>query len=152
MKKVVALLALMNVAFALEPADQDAIHTVIQTYTHAWNALGCKGFADGFTEDADFVNIFGMKFTGKEEIEERHVKILQTFFKGSKLEILATQLREVQPSFVIATVPWRLHGFRAPGSDNTLPGEVRDGIFTQVFIKSKDTWKITASQNTLVGK
>ncbi len=130
---------------ALERADEGAIHQVIEKYTRSWNENECRGFADDFSEKADFVNIFGMKFSGKKEIEERHVKILQTIFKGSKLEILDTQLREVQPGLVIANIVWGLDGFHQPG-------ERREGIFTQVFVKNQDKWEITASQNTLFAK
>ena len=91
-----------------------------------------------------------MHFSGKAEIEKRHIQILQTFLKGSTLEILRTQLREVQPGLVVAIVHWRCPGFRTPRSDLNKPGEVREGVFTQVFIHSGDKWEITASQNTLV--
>lgn len=136
-------------AQALEQADESAIRSIVQNYTDSWNQRECKGFAEGYSEDADFVNIFGMKFSGKAEIEERHVKILQTFFKGSKLEIVDTQLREVQPGLVIGTIRWKLNGFRTPGSDMSKPGEVRTGIYTQVFVNANKKWEITASQNTL---
>lgn len=137
------LLVVFNVASALEKADQEAIERVIAGYTHAWNEQECRGFADGFAKDADFVNIFGMKFSGREEIEERHVKILQTFLKNSKLEILQTQLREVQKGLVIATIYWKVQGFKKVGA-------IQEGVFTQVFVQAGEKWEITASQNTLI--
>ncbi len=135
---------------ALEESDRYSIHRVIQGYVDSWNLRGGKGFGDGFSEQADFVNIFGMKFSGRAEIEERHVKILQTIFKGSVLEVIDTQLREVCSGLVIAMVRWKLRGYRTPGADkNSLP-EVRDGIFTHVFVQSDRKWEITASQNTMM--
>ncbi len=65
------LFVLMNIALssaiALEPTDRSAIEKIIQDYTTSWNFQEGKGFADGFTEDADFVNIFGMIFSGKSD-------------------------------------------------------------------------------------
>ncbi len=143
--RVSVLLSLFNFAFALEKTDQEAIEKVIADYTYAWNEQGCKGFAEGFAQDADFVNIFGMKFSGKEEIEARHIHILQTVLKDSKMEILKTNLREAQEGLVIATVYWRVKGFKV--------GEaIREGIFTQVFVQQGGKWEITASQNTLISK
>lgn len=136
--------------YSLESADESKILGMIRDYTQAWNEQACRGFGDHFSENADFVNIFGMKFSGKAEIEERHVKILQSFLKGSKLEIIGTELREVQKGVVIALVRWRLNGFRAPGSDLNSPGQIQEGIFTQVFVHPNNKWEITASQNTLV--
>src|ERR1700722_11262578 len=92
----VCLFLSFNSAFALEDTDRSAIEGVIQDYTDAWNLRGGKGFGDHFTEDADFVNIFGMYFTGRSEIESRHIKILQTFLKDTVLEVLDLHLREVQ--------------------------------------------------------
>jgi uncharacterized protein (TIGR02246 family) len=137
------LLTLAQSIFALEKGDEDSIKGVIQGYTRAWNERACVGFADEFTQDADFVNIFGMKFSGKEEIEARHREILQTFLKDSKMEILKVDLREVQAGLVIANVYWRVNGFKGPGT-------IQDGIFTQVFVHPQDKWQITASQNTLI--
>ena len=87
--------AYLNSAFAFETSDQTAIQESIKNYTVAWNDHEGRGFGEGFTADADFVNIFGMHFSGKSEIELRHVKILQSFLKDSKLHILSTKLREV---------------------------------------------------------
>lgn len=136
-------------AFALEQADRNAIQEIVQSYTDAWNQQAGKGFGDHFAEDADFVNVFGMHFSGRSEIEDRHVKILQTFQKGSTLKISNVQLREVQPGVVIGLIRWTLDGFRFPGSDSDKPGEVRSGIFTQVFVNLGQKWEIAASQNTL---
>ena len=108
-------------AFALETADRDAIQDIIESYTKAWNDHEGKGFGEGYAKDADFVNIFGMYFVGKDEIEFRHVKILQSFLKDSKLDILSTKLREVQPGLVVAIVKWKVDKFRQPGSDISLP-------------------------------
>lgn len=136
--------------FSLEETDRASIEKIIHDYTAAWNHHEGKGFADGFTDDASFVNIFGMTFSGKAEIEERHLKILQTIHRGSTLDILKTQFREVQPGLVIGLVHWKLDGFRYPGSDYNKPGDTHYGVFTQVFIITNDEWKITASQNTLI--
>ena len=132
--------------------DQTSIEAMIQDYTEAWNLHAGKGFANHFTDDADFVNIFGMIFKGKKEIEMRHRKILETIMKDSKLEIIDLKLREAQPGVMIALVHWKLDGFRLPGSDLLLAGDVREGIFTHALIQEDKKWKITATQNTLIFK
>jgi uncharacterized protein (TIGR02246 family) len=143
---VLIFISTMHSVNALQEMEQQAIQDIISGYTEAWNQKQGVGFADGFAEDADFVNIFGMHFSGKGEIVMRHKQILQNFLKGSTLEILSTQLREVYPGLVIALVRWRLEGFRQSLNG---PGETREGIFTHVFIYLGDRWEITASHNTL---
>lgn len=145
----ITICLLFSPLYAIEETDVNSINTIIANYTKSWNERGCHGFADDFTEDADFINIFGMVFKGREEIEQRHVQILATIYKGSKLEILDTQLREIQPGIILALIRWKLYGYHTPRSDLSLPGETREGIFSQLFIESHGKWEITASQNTM---
>jgi uncharacterized protein (TIGR02246 family) len=152
MSKYIEVFSILFLLFhslsALEKGDEQAISAIIDQYADAWNHHAGKGFGEGFAQDADFVNIFGMHFSGREEIELRHIKILETFLKDSKLEILSSQLREIHPGLVIALVRWKIDGFRQPGSD--LPGVIREGIFTQIFAHDPNRWEIVASQNTLI--
>lgn len=135
--------------YCLDSADRSAMESIIQGYTDSWNMHQGKGFADNCSEDADWVNIFGMHFSGRVEIEERHRRILTTFYKDSILKITDQSFREVQPGLVIAIVRWKLDGYRDPGPDNTKPGTTREGIFTHVFINKDNKWEMTASHNTI---
>ena len=135
--------------WALERSDRQAIEGLIQNQTTVWNEKGCVGYGEGYAEDATFVNIYGMIFDGKNDIEDRHIKILNTFLKGSKIENTSVVLREVKSDVVIALVQWRLQGYRTPKSDLSLPGEIREGIFTQTLVSDGKKWMITASQNTM---
>lgn len=139
-----------NSLFALDQADQNAIEKVIKGYIDAWNNHAGKGFGDGFAEDADFVNIFGMHFSGRAEIEDRHVKILNGFLKNSVIKVIGMKFREVKPDVVLAFVHWSLDGYLGPQADLNKPGNIREGIFTQVFLLTDNKWEITASQNTLM--
>jgi uncharacterized protein (TIGR02246 family) len=134
---------------ALEERDLKEIQDVIKGYTESWNQKAGKGFGDNFTDNADFVNIFGMIFSGKEEVELRHVQILNGFLKGSTMEILNSQVREVQPGVVVAHVRWKVAGFRTPQMAADAPSQIREGVFSHLFVKEDKKWKITATQNTL---
>lgn len=146
---IIILFALFSSAFALQPSDQADIERIIQSHANSWNLRQCQGFSDGYANDATFVNIFGMKLVGKEEIELRHLQILQGFLKNSRYEILDISYREVQPGLVIVSERWKLEGFRTPKMDPSNPGETREGIFTHVFVQHEGKWEITASQNTI---
>ncbi len=140
---------LLSSAFALSTIEKASLESSIKHYVTSWNEAGGKGFSEVYEESSDFVNIFGARFSGKSEIEQRHVEILQSFLKGSKLEVTGIDLKELTPEIVIAWVKWRLDGFRTPRSDQAKPGEIREGIFTQVFRKNGSKWLIVTSQNTM---
>lgn len=124
--------------------EEQSLQKVINLYVKAWNQQQGRGFSNDFSEEADFVNLFGEHFSGKADIEKRHIEILQTFLKGSVLEITHTHFREVYPGLVIAHVYWQLFLEKMSVND---PWK---GLFTQVFIYSNNKWEITASQNTLI--
>lgn len=138
----------INMGFALSDSERAEVEGVIHNYAEAWNERACVGFANDFSADADFVNIYGMHFSGREEIESRHVRIMQSFLKDSKLKIENIKLREIHPGLIIALVHWSLDGFHRMGSDLSEPGKTRKGLFTHVFLHNKK-WEIVASQNTL---
>ncbi|MBS0629506.1 MAG: SgcJ/EcaC family oxidoreductase [Verrucomicrobia bacterium] len=130
--------------FALGTTDRQAIDQIVEHFTHAWNDCEGHGSADYYAEDADFVNIFGMAFAGKEEIESRHVQIHETFLKGSLFEVVETKVREAKPEVVIAQVYWKVSNIQKPVA------ETMNGIFTHTFVKNNGIWEIAATQNTLI--
>lgn len=151
MKKCISffLLIMASVSssiFALDTNDHKTINQIIEHFTNAWNDHAGQGSADYYSQDADFVNIFGMAFAGKQEIEERHIKIHETFLKGSIFEVTDLRLREAKPGVVVGHVYWKVSNIQKPGKDPL--NEVMKGIFTHVFLKNQDKWEVTATQNT----
>lgn len=148
---IVAFLVLVfQTVQAISVPDRTTIEQVIQDHESSWNLNECRGFGKDYSENATFINIFGMQFAGSEEIEKRHIQILQTFLKNSKFTVLEISLREVHPELVIANVHWQLTNFHMPKTDLSKPGETKEGMFTHVFVKNREAWKIESSQNTLL--
>lgn len=139
---IYSLLFIFNLStlMALEESDARSIEQIVDHIQYAWNEQNGHGFADHYAQDADFVNIFGMAFKGQQEIEIRHVKILETFLKGTRFEVDHVRLKEINPEVVIAHVNWTVTQPERP--------DVMKGIFTHVFVKTSDKWEITATQNT----
>jgi len=54
------------------------IETVVSAVVDAWNRHGMKAYAAQFTEDADFVNVVGMHFRGRPQIEAVHIDLHRT--------------------------------------------------------------------------
>lgn len=141
-------LLLGSSAFALDTADRNAINTIVAHFTDAWNLHEGKGSADYYAEDADFINIFGTAFSGKQEIEDRHVKIHEAFLKGSKFEVTELKLREAKPGIVIAQVYWNVSAIPKNGAGSTQ--DTMKGIFTHTIIKNNSQWEVVSTQNTLI--
>jgi uncharacterized protein (TIGR02246 family) len=148
MKKYVSFFLFFTLSFttlfALDTTDRNAIDKIVGHFTHAWNDCAGKGSGDYYAQDADFVNIFGTAFSGKQEIETRHLKIHETFLKDSIFEVVETKVREAKPEVAIAQVYWKVTNIQKPGA------ETMKGIFTHTFVKNNGTWEIASTQNTLI--
>ena len=134
-------------SFALSEQDHGAINGIIDNFTNAWNHNEGKGSADHYTSDADFINIFGMAFSSKEAIEDRHVKIHETFLKGSIFKVVDVKLKEITSDVVSAQVYWEVSGIKQ--SPVKALKDTINGIFTHTFVKNNDRWEIASTQNTL---
>lgn len=136
------ILSMTSTMFALDANDHKMINQIIEHFSDAWNYQEGEGSADYYAQDADFVNIFGMVFAGKQEIETRHKKIHETILKGSTFEVLYLRLREAKTDVVVAHVYWKV--------SNIPLNEAMKGIFTHIFLKNNDKWEIVATQNTQI--
>lgn len=142
------ILSATSSMFALDTTDHKTINQMIEHFSNAWNYHEGHGSADYYAQDADFVNIFGMAFAGKQEIETRHIKIHEAFLKGTTFEVIDLKLREASPEIVIAHVYWKVSNIQKPGKDPL--NETTKGIFTHVFFKNHGKWEIIATQNTII--
>jgi uncharacterized protein (TIGR02246 family) len=52
---------------------QSEIFLVIKALSDSWNSHDMANYAAQFTEDADFVNVVGMHWRGRQQIETMHV-------------------------------------------------------------------------------
>jgi uncharacterized protein (TIGR02246 family) len=134
--------------FALDARDRQDIEDIVNHFADAWNNNQGNGIADDYAQDADFVNIAGMAFSGKQEIQQVHNQFHKTSAKGSNFQITNLKIREVKPDVAIVHVNWTLSNIQTPGQQRANPGTMK-GIFTHVLVKNNGKWEIQSSQNTL---
>jgi uncharacterized protein (TIGR02246 family) len=110
-----------------------------------WNTHDMKRFAELFTEDADFVNVIGLWWHGRPEIQKEHEALHATRMKNSDLIAIETAVRVLRQDVAIIHVRWQLAG--DTGIDGvTLP--TRQGILSFVIVRTGDKWLIASAQNT----
>jgi len=130
-----------------EFADATAsVRTVIYSLAESWNRHDMTAFAAAFSEDADFVNVVGMHWQGRQEIEAKHAITHRTIFRNSNLQILDLSVRFLDPSTAVVHLWTELKGAES------LPGRnapaIRRALMTCVLVKEADGWLITAAHNT----
>lgn len=122
------------------------IQTVISSLAESWNRHDMRAFAAVFTEDADFVNVVGMHWHGRHEIEAKHTATHRTIFRNSTLQILDQSVRFLSPSIALAHVWTQVKG--AESLRERVAPEIRRTLFTCLLVKEADRWLITAAHNT----
>jgi uncharacterized protein (TIGR02246 family) len=141
------LLLTSHNSFAMDSSDETAIKTVVVNYFDTLNRLDFKGFGDLFTEDADWINIKGMHWTGKSDLVKAHEILFKMIYPNGGYAYTNVTLRAVTPEVaVVVMLEFSPEGKSPDGA--ILPAGQDELSF--VVLKQKDTWKITHGHNTVI--
>jgi uncharacterized protein (TIGR02246 family) len=127
---------------ALAPDDEAAIRAIVATLEARWNAADGAGYGANFTEDADFVNVYGQHFTGRATIAAGHQRIFDTVYRGSINSGAVEATRALGQDLALARVAWHL---RIPAGETVREAQARA---TLVLAKTAAGWRIAAFHNT----
>lgn len=64
--------------------EEIALSSVVSRFIKAWNSHDMKAFANLFTEDADFVNVIGLWWKGRGDIQKQHELLHATRMNGDR--------------------------------------------------------------------
>lgn len=147
-RNVLASLALLvlTVVPAFPGESSPGPEAVVQGFTDAWNRHDMNALASLYADDADFVNVIGLWWHGRDQIRAEHVTLHEGRMKQTTLRAEAPVIRRVSPDVAIAHVKWELRGDE--GAEGWKIGEVRKGILTHVLVRSGGAWRIVSTQNT----
>jgi len=122
------------------------VSALVREVEAAWNTHDMTRFAACFAVDADFVNVGGMWWKGRPEIEQRHAAVHAGPFRESVLTQELAAFREVGPGVGLAHITWQLVGHAPSGPRQTT--DVRRGIQTWTVRAHDGVLEIVAAQNT----
>ena len=131
---------------SMSGSEEKALAELVADTEKAWNTHDMSRFAARFAEDADFINVRGWWWRGREEIEHRHALLHETMFRESSMSLELASTREVCPGVVLAHVRWRMIGHEFGGPDHT--SDPRTGIWSWVVHDRDGSAEIVSSQNT----
>jgi uncharacterized protein (TIGR02246 family) len=128
----------------VQNATEDVI-AIVNAFAECWNRHDIAGFSILFAPDAEFVNVVGMWWQGREAIRQAHEFTHKNMFKDSQLTMQKTQVRFPVAEVAIARSSWTLNGHRSPEGGPLPP---RNGLLVNVLSRPTGTWSIIDSQNT----
>ena len=127
-------------------SDESAeVTQIVQAFAACWNRHDMNAFGALFAPDAEFVNVVGLWWKGREEIREAHAFTHATMFKNSRLTITDVAVRFPVKRVAIARARWTLEGHVSPEG---APLPARNGVLVNVLSLEPDGWTIIDSQNT----
>jgi uncharacterized protein (TIGR02246 family) len=132
---------------AMSPTDDRAIQTLVQAWEKDWNAHDMTAMGKLITEDADFVNVAGLHWKGRQQIVQEHAERHRTNLKLSHWITHGVSIQPLSSTIALVHITWGMTG--DTDFDGT-PREPRDGIFSWIVEKHDNHWLIRAVQNTNV--
>jgi len=145
------LIAMVNATMAAEPppseraAEAAAVKEVGAALVDDWNRHDMKSFGSLFAEDAQFVNVIGLWWHSRAEIQREHEALHATRMRTSHLVANETLVHLLGPDAAVLLMQWQLTG--DTGIDGvTLP--MRRGVMSLVTVRAGSNWRIAAAQNT----
>jgi uncharacterized protein (TIGR02246 family) len=134
-------------SLSLSTEDDQAIRKVIAGTVEALNAHEMKAFVKLFREDAEWINIVGMHWHGRDAVLAAHTAFLDTVFKDNRIKIDAIETRSLGNGCATAVATMTHGAFTAP-SGKLFP-ESQNRV-THVLMKGSDGWKIVHGHNVQV--
>ena len=127
--------------------DRKAVEAQIDAFIRSWNRHDFSDMKNYVADDCDFVNVVGMHWKGREEIQYAHQAYHEKFFKNTPMEKLRVTVRFLKPDVAIVHLLWHIGAFTPP--DGSVRGD-NDDLATIVLVKRNGRWMITAVENVEV--
>lgn len=120
-----------------------------RAFLAAWSRHDADALGALFAADADFVNVAGLWWHGRERIARTHRKAFLSCFAGARLTEERLETRALGPDAALARLRVRLDGQTAP--DGT-PAGPRRTLLLLAAARTPEGWRLVAAQNTDVAE
>ena len=149
---VLALGPVLGCDASSAPPAEPAIRKALEQQAQAWNQHDAKAWSASFADDADFVNIMGMLFQGRQEIEKRHADLFGSIFARSQVVVTTRKVRPLGKSGAVAETDYELRNYDRlpPGIRPTDPDGTLRTRLKYVWELKPEGWRIVSAQNTAV--
>jgi uncharacterized protein (TIGR02246 family) len=138
-------LAVADVASTPDSRDEATVVAIPQGFADAWNRHDMDAMAALFAVDADFVNVIGQRWIGRQEIKRAHAAAHAAIFRKSHLVVRHTSVRFLTPDVAVIRFQCKLTG-EVDGAGHEQPP--RYTLPTFIATRSAEGWLIAVAQNT----
>jgi uncharacterized protein (TIGR02246 family) len=142
-------LTLVTSAFAapLSKQDDQGIRKTVMGIEESWNTHDMKAFAKLLREDAEWINVVGMHWHGRDAVVKAHAIFHEIMFKDCRLKTDAMEIRGLGGGHAIAVVTTTQDSFTTPDGHVMPKGQTKQSY---VLAKESDGWKIVHAENVRI--
>ncbi|MCM2561385.1 SgcJ/EcaC family oxidoreductase [Lutimaribacter sp. EGI FJ00015] len=123
----------------------DRPEDIPRAFADAWMARDARALAALFTKDAEFVNVVGVWWHDRADIERAHDYALRSFFAETTLKPGVVRVKRLGEAVAVVQCRFTLTGQRLP--DGRVAGPRRT-ILSFVAQRRDAGWQVAAAQNT----
>ena len=128
------------------PVNETEAVKLVAEAEAAWNIHDMTRFSRLFAEDADFVNVGGWWWRGRDEIEQNHAALHESIFKDSSMALVLAGVKVPAPGVAVLHVKWQMSGHHRSGVEQTT--NVRRGVWSWVVVERDTATQIVSAHNT----
>lgn len=119
---------------------------LIKEFVRAWDTKDAEAIGRLFVEDADFINVVGLRWTGRRSIVKAQRFGFTTAFTDAELELIEVHQRFLGDDAAVVIARWQITGQIDPEGE---PVDPRRGVISATLVKLADgTWLGVSCQNT----
>ena len=121
-----ALMALDSPAAAAGDDLSRRVAELVDRYAASWNAADMDAMSALYADDVHWVNIVGMHWQGKPQVDRAHRVYFDIMFKGVPLSLQEIEsIRPMPGGGAVAVVRWSVGAFRTPTGQQVPPSRDR---------------------------
>jgi uncharacterized protein (TIGR02246 family) len=151
MRKLVSFFLLFVLSHALlaqaKTPDEVAVDNQVDALIASWNNHNYDDIANYATEDCDWVNVVGMWWKNRREIQYAHQVFHEGMFKNVPLTKTSVHFRAVTKDVMVVHLLQRVGAYTSPSG--TFYPEA-DNLKLLVYVKKSEKWLLTAVENVVV--
>ncbi|MBD8679857.1 SgcJ/EcaC family oxidoreductase [Sphingomonas sp. CFBP 13720] len=135
---------------AMQSSNSDRVRQLVDRYAAAWNASDMDAMAKLYVEDVHWVNIVGMHWQGKAQVDRAHRAYFDIMFRGVPLTLETVESVVVlSEDTVVAVIRWSVGAFKTPFGEQMPPSRDRMSL---VLVPKGDGLVIAHGSNVQINE
>jgi uncharacterized protein (TIGR02246 family) len=128
-------------------SEHDAPRALVDDFVTAFNDGDSAALSDLFAEHAEFVNIYGMRMSGRSGIAKGHAQAFASRLSRAELEVTSFHQRELDDDVVVAQAEWSLRQPEDADRSKVVPDS--SGVLSFTVERTADDWEFASGANVV---